>query len=218
MKSKPGDTVAQTILDEATVARLVETMAALNANVQSAAQTSQQINQSIADLLTKQSGQAGQTALGTQQVFEDIGAGERGAIDNADRGGIIFGNLKRTADQAQTMDLSIIKAHQDIYVNAVKQLQTELAHVNNITAQHLQNAVNQAKQLDTVTATNYAEINKNRQNHSDIATDHTWNLEPSQGASEATVLRSVSLDDASLKAIGATVAAALAQSFAAQKP
>ncbi len=52
-------------------------------------------------------------------------------------------------------------------------------------------------------------LSKQHLAHRDIATNKTWNLEPSEGAAEAVVLRSVTIDDASLKAIGAAVAAAV---------
>lgn len=45
--------------------------------------------------------------------------------------------------------------------------------------------------------------------HRDLAVDQHWNLEPTEAAGEAVVLRTVTIDDASLKAIGAAVAEAV---------
>lgn len=84
-----------------------------------------------------------------------------------------------------------------------QQLQAALLNhintMNQMTAQLMQNAIETANMSG-----------KQALRHAEIAIDHQWNLEPSQGASEATVLRSVTIDDASLKAIGGMVAAAMA--------
>lgn len=42
------------------------------------------------------------------RIDQDTGTDERAQLETLDRSGIIFGNLKRTADMAQTMDLDAI--------------------------------------------------------------------------------------------------------------
>jgi hypothetical protein len=50
------------------------------------------------------------------------------------------------------------------------------------------------------------------QKHSELAADHLWNP-IQQGVADAVTMRSVTIDDASLKAIGALVAAAVADAL-----
>jgi hypothetical protein len=60
-------------------------------------------------------------------------------------------------------------------------------------------------------------VGKQAVRHGDVAINKTWNLEPSEGAAETTVLRSVTIDDASLKAIGAVVAVSVAEALSDKK-
>jgi len=200
-------------VNDVTLAKLVETLAALNANAQSAQQTSQQLNQMISDMAAKLSQQTSTQNVAGQVLQEETGMGERAQLENADRSDLGYANKKRTYDAYQADDLHQLRNNQTLFQEAASQLQKELSHVNEITTQHLQNAVNTAKQIDSVVVTHFSDNNKEKLEHSDIASDHMWNLEPSEGASEATVLRSVTIDDASLKAIGALVAAALADAL-----
>jgi len=59
-------------------------------------------------------------------------------------------------------------------------------------------------------------VSKQAVRHGDIAIDGQWN--PIQaGAGDSLTARAVSIDDASLKAIGAVVAAAVANALAGKK-
>lgn len=100
-------------------------------------------------------------------------------------------NSKRTYDEAQSNDLLT-------RVGDLNQRQV----LNQLTVQALQNAVENA---------NLAA--KQAIRHGDIAIDGQWNP-VQQGAGDTLTARAVSIDDASLKAIGATVAAALASALA----
>jgi len=99
-------------------------------------------------------------------------------------------NAKRFADQAHTTDL--LGTLGDVNSRQV---------LNQLTIQCLQNAVENA---------NLAA--KQAIRHADIAIDNQWNP-VQQGAGDTLTARAVSIDDASLKAIGAAVAAALANAL-----
>lgn len=156
-------------LSEATINKLLADVAALTADVQSAKQTSQQLNQAVNDLLSKQGSAA------TQVLQEETGMGERAQLDNADRSGLLFGNAKRTADLAQTIDIGTIKQHQDLYVSAVSQLQKELAAINQVTLQALQNSVEATDLHNKNTVETIHAANKQKAEHSDLAHDSFWN-------------------------------------------
>ena len=119
---------------------------------------------------------------------QDIGQDEAWAV-----------NLKRTYDEYQEVSLESIKRNRAIVDKIVSDAQQYDNQRQVIANQSLQNAVETANM-----------VSKQAVRHSDIAIDRQWNLEPSQGAAEAVVLRSVTIDDVSLKAIGGIVAAAVA--------
>jgi hypothetical protein len=58
-------------------------------------------------------------------------------------------------------------------------------------------------------------VGKQAVRHGDIAIDQQWNP-VQQGAGDTLTARAVSIDDASLKAIGAAVAVAIANALAAK--
>ena len=144
-------------LTDSTVAKLVETMAALNANSQSAAQTSQQINQSIADLLAKMSQQT--TSQAAQVLQEETGMGERAQLDNADRSGLLFANAKRTYDEFQQESLECIR-------RARTHADKLLSDAQVLTNQLMQNAIESANM-----------VSKQAVRHGDVAIDHQWNVD-----------------------------------------
>ena len=96
-------------------------------------------------------------------------------------------NIKRTYDAYQELSLKMLSDAQQFD----NQRQT-------LATQALQNAIETSNM-----------IGKQAIRHGDFALDRQWNLEVSQGASEAVVMRSVTLDDASLKSIAAAVAMTL---------
>lgn len=102
-------------------------------------------------------------------------------------------NAKRTYDESQSNDLMA-------RLGDLNQRQT----LNNLATQALQNAIETANM-----------VAKQAVRHSDIAIDNEWNP-VQQGAGDTLTARAVSIDDASLKAIGATVAAAVANALAAK--
>lgn len=111
-------------------------------------------------------------------------------------------NAKRTYDLSQSTDLST--QHGDI---------THRNAINNITQQLLQNAVVATDMLTKRAIENMDRGSQQAHRHGDVAIDGQWN--PVQaGAGDTLTARAVSIDDASLKAIGAAVAAAVANAFA----
>jgi hypothetical protein len=109
-----------------------------------------------------------------------------------------FANVKRTYDEYQQESLESIKRNRSYVDKVLSDAQQHDNQRQAIANQALQNAVETANM-----------VAKQGVRHSDVAIDQHWNLEPSEGAAEATVLRSVTIDDTSLKAIGAAVAAAV---------
>jgi hypothetical protein len=102
-----------------------------------------------------------------------------------------FANIKRTYDEYQTVAL-----------DAARRSQSDHDRTSNVALQALQNAVETANM-----------VAKQAIRQSDVACDAQWSPVEA-GAGNALTARAVTIDDASLKAIGATVAAALAQALA----
>lgn len=114
---------------------------------------------------------------------------------------LTFLNAKRTYDVYQDLDLQ-----------TARQAAIEQSRLNQIAAQALQNAVETANM-----------VGKQAVKHADVAADAMWNP-VQQGASDMMTgtagaigatppLRAITIDDASLKAIGAVVAAAVADAL-----
>ena len=129
---------------------------------------------------------------GSDESFKNTNA-TGGATHNENQR-VTFANIKRTYD-----------VYQDLDVQAARQALTEQTRLNQIAAQALQNAVETANM-----------VGKQAVRHSDIAIDGQWNP-VQQGAGDTLTARAVSIDDESLKAIGAVVAAAVADALASRK-
>lgn len=113
-----------------------------------------------------------------------------------------FANVKRTYDEYQQESLESIKRNRSYIDKVLSDAQQNDNTRQAIANQALQNAV------ETANLTG-----KQGVRHADVAIDQQWNLEPSEGAAESVVMRSVTIDDASLKAIGAVVSAAVANAL-----
>ena len=111
-------------------------------------------------------------------------------------------NMKRTYDEYQQESLESIRAQRMTFHKLVSDAQQFDNQRQVIANQALQNAVETANM-----------VGKQSARHSDLAIDHQWNEEPAQAASESEILRTMTLDETSLKAIGATVASAVAQAL-----
>ena len=112
-----------------------------------------------------------------------------------------FASIKRTYDEFQQESLESIRrnrSHIDKIVSDAEQYDNQRQVIAN---QALQNAVETANM-----------IGKQAVRHGDIAIDNQWNP-VEQGAGEAMVIKAVQLDDASVKAIAAALAAAVTEAL-----
>ena len=115
---------------------------------------------------------------GTDESFKNANA-TGGATHNENQR-VTYANIKRTYD-----------VYQDLDIQAARQALTEQTRLNQIASQALQNAVETANM-----------VGKQAVRHSDIAIDAQWNP-VQQGAADTMLARTMTIDDASLKAIGA---------------
>ena len=120
---------------------------------------------------------------------------------NAGYGNVLFANIKRTYDEYQQESLESIKRNRTIVDKLVSDGQQHDNTRQVIANQALQNAVETANM-----------VGKQAVRHGDIAIDNQWNP-VQQGAGDSLTARAVSIDDVSLKAIGAVVAAAVADAL-----
>ncbi len=120
---------------------------------------------------------------------------------NAGYGNVLFANIKRTYDEYQQESLESIKRNRSIVDKLVSDAQQFDNQRQVIANQALQNSVETANM-----------VAKQAVRHSDIAIDGQWNP-VQQGAGDTLTARAVSIDDVSLKAIGAVVAAAVADAL-----
>lgn len=136
---------------------------------QTAAQTAQQVGQAINDMAGKVS------SGGTQVLQEETGFGERLQTSGVDNQGILFANAKRTFDAYQHAGLEHVHNNQRLFDQAAANLQTQLASINSITTQHLQNAVAAAQQTNQNIISTSDMQAKQYLKHSDLAADSYWN-------------------------------------------
>ena len=120
-----------------------------------------------------------------------------------------FLNGKRSYDEYQHESLEGIRRNRTIVDKLVSDAQQHDNVRQNIANQALQNAVETANMVGKNAVVNLDNVQKQHTAHRDIAADNLWNP-VQQGAGDTLTARAVSIDDASLKAIGAAVAAALA--------
>ena len=104
-----------------------------------------------------------------------------------------FANIKRTYDEFQQLSLESARRNRTAVDKIVSDAQSHDNNVRNVSLQALQNAVETANM-----------ISKQAVAHRDVAIDHTWNLEPSEGKAQAQVL-----SEPMISAIQAAVAVAV---------
>jgi hypothetical protein len=110
-------------------------------------------------------------------------------------------NLKRIVDDYANLSLDGFKRSQNVFDQTILNSGLEHGRLASVALQALQNAVETANM-----------VSKQAVRHGDIAIDNQWNP-VTEGAGNTLTARAVSIDDASLKAIGAAIAAALAQAL-----
>ncbi len=136
--------------------------------------------------------------------------------------GILFANAKRTYDEYQNLSLVGARSAQTANDKLVSDAQTADNQLRNVALQALQSAVETANMIAKQTVRHIENgdetanfVGKQAVRHGDIAIDNEWNP-VQQGAGDTLTARSVSIDDASLKAIGAMIAQAMAAMMPAQ--
>jgi hypothetical protein len=172
---------------------------------QVAQQVGESVSQAISKVLQSQTQTTGGTLLTGTRHMEDVGETERLATEMADRSGIMFSNQKRTYDEYQQESLESIKRNRSYVDKVLSDAATHDNRTRTIAEQALQNAVETANM-----------VSKQAVRHGDIAIDNQWNP-VQQGAGDAMTARAVTIDDAALKALGAVVAASVADSLAKAK-
>jgi hypothetical protein len=158
---------------------------------------------------------------GAEREFE-IGEDEGYKAKLLSESGILFANAKRTYDEFQQESLETMRRSRDAFNKLTSDAQTADNQIRLVALQALQNAVKVAdlSAMQTLRHTeNVCETSnkdgKQATRHADIAIDQQWNP-VQQGVGDTLTARSVSIDDASLKAIGAMIAQAMAALMPAQ--
>jgi len=171
-----------------------------------ASQVAEQVGQSVSQAIQKLLQSTGQTSTGagvfTKEELGDIGGTENIEAERIDRSGLIYANMKRTYDEYQHESLESIKRNRSYVDKILTDANTLDNQAKAIANQALQNAVETANM-----------VGKQAVRHGDIAIDNQWNP-VQQGAADAMTIKAVQLDDASVKAIAAALAAAFAETVA----
>lgn len=117
----------------------------------------------------------------------------------------MYNNMKRTYDVYQNIEIEDGRRNRVHVDKVLSDAQLHDNDVRNVAIQALQNAVETANM-----------ISKQAVAHRDIAIENQWET-AQEGASDILQTRALSIDDSSLKAIGAVVAAAVADALAKSK-
>jgi hypothetical protein len=173
---------------------------------QIAQQVAQQVSEAISQAVQKfmqttgQATAAGTTGTGvfTREEMGDIGGTEAHERSLGNETGLLFANTKRTYDEYQQESLESIKRNRSYVDKILSDAHSYDNQARNIANQALQNAVETANM-----------VGKQCVRHADIAIDGQWNP-VQQGAADTMTIKAVQLDDASVKAIAAALAAAFA--------
>ena len=108
----------------------------------------------------------------TQEDFENLS--QTNAQERSDSQTAWEVNRKRTYDAYLHPDLEGIRLGQRYFESSAAQLQKELASINNVTLQHLQNAVSVTHKVNTDAADNVNSTRAQVLKHADVAADALW--------------------------------------------
>jgi hypothetical protein len=146
----------------------------------------------------------------------DIGEGERATKENLSESGVLFSNQKRTMDEYQKISLEHSQNAQQAFQQATMNLQGQLAQLNAVTLQAIQNSVVVTAEAHQNAVETANMTGKQAVKHADLAADALWN--PVQaGVSDAltggayTPNRAVDTATATVGASAAAIAAAVAK-------
>lgn len=137
------------------------------------------------------------------EVEEEIGTNKAWAVNLKAITDLFISNMKRTYDEYQQESLESIKRNRTIVDKIASDAQQFDNQRQVVANQALQNAVETANM-----------VGKQAVRHGDIAIDNEWNP-VQQGAGDTLTARSVTIDDAALKALGAVIAASVANALSA---
>ena len=146
------------------------------------------------------------------EVEEEIGTNKAWAVNLKSLTDAWMANIKRTYDEYQQESLESIRRNRALVDKLLSDAQQHDNARQVIANQALQNAVETANMVGKKAVQNMDALDKQNLAHRDVATDALWNP-VQQGAGDTLTARAVSLDDASLKAIGALVATTLAEAL-----
>ena len=138
-------------------------------------------------------------------MAEDVSVEEANARKGEDNYQTLFNNGKLTFD-----------AFLDIVTTGSRGASVAAQQLNNVALQALQNAVETANMVGKQAVNNSDLIAKGAINAQAVAVNKIWNLEVTEAASEAGVLRAAGLDGATFAAIQAAVAKAIADVLVAK--
>ncbi len=169
------------------------TQAAENAT-QTAQQAAQLVTQMTAKLAQTTSAQ---TVSGTEKTTV-VGREELGDIGGTER-------LEK-----ENYDASALLLRGKITTQNVHEIQ--LARLDNAGFQVIQNAITTTDALAKKMVENLDAMQKQHMEHRDLAVDNHWNP-IQQAAADVSTVRAITIDDASLKALGVTLAAAIADAL-----
>ncbi len=144
---------------------------------------------------------------GMDESFKQASTAQAGYTSENER--LLFANMKRTYDEYQHESLESIKRNRTIVDKLISDAQQFDNQRQAIANQSLQNAVETANMVGKNAVVNIDSLQKQHTAHRDVATDNLWNP-VQQGAGDAVTMRSITLDDVSLKSLGASIAAAVA--------
>jgi Fe2+ or Zn2+ uptake regulation protein len=181
---------------------------------QQAAQAAAQVSAETVRQVVDASKTARSQEVGAESEFET--GTDEGFKNLSQLNGILaqlnYLNSKRSYDEYQHESLRDIRSNATL-VNRMATLATDHdGQVRNIAIQALQNAVETANMVGKNAVVNLDNVQKQHTAHRDVATDNLWNP-IQQGTADAVTTRAITLDDVSLKAIGAAVAAAVASAL-----
>jgi len=173
---------------------------------QAAAETVRQVVDASKTARSQEVGAESEFETGTDEGFKNL------SQLNGLLAQLNFLNGKRSYDEYQHESLEGIRRNRTIVDKLVSDAQQHDNVRQNIANQALQNAVETSNLVGKNAVINLDNLQKQHTAHRDVATDNLWNP-VQQGAGDTLTARAVSIDDASLKAIGAAVAAALANAI-----
>jgi hypothetical protein len=166
---------------------------------QAAQQAAQQIGEAVSQAQQKFMQTTGAVGVAAREELGDIGGTEGLEGDLIKHARLMDANTKRTYDEFLGVSLEAVRRDRAYIDKVLSDAQTHTVRMQTLAEQAQQNALETGNM-----------VGKQTLRHSDVAIDNQWNP-VQQGSGDVLTARAVSIDDASLKAIGAMVAAAVAE-------